>query len=430
VQITYNPTLALSKVRSAEINDKIKVIAIEILKRKKLNKAIFEDKNHFLIYKRYFKGYPALIKLSNSYIVVENLIPIAKRKCRYWCSSYYEDNNLDKKVYAYKEIWVLGLDTNNKVFVNLLNRIPADYYIKNITPIIEIHNDEFIRDYHLGFNYNVGDNEKIVIDIPGRYRVQGEIVYEFAQHNYEDIISYMISKIMSNINPELFTLVNTYLAFKIRNYLLSLGFSDFEISRLDNSDLRITIRNIYYSKDFDKKLNKLRNLIIELLKDDIMYTNSIVVRESYAHNSRYRHIEIITSNNYAIQYIRLVEYIKNELHKYISELIHNKVKKEYTVYIGNHKIRIESLPLEYNIEIPNELNPVKDINPEYVQIINSNIRDNIEFFVLEGFSSTISHNVHGIGNIEFKEEGILRLTTTVISDSQFRYQNQIAFSQL
>jgi len=429
VQITYNPSITLNEIRSANVNLGIKHIALSIVKRKRLNKNLFTDKNHYLLYSKYFKGYPIKIFLSNKYVVVENIIPLHKRKryC-YYCRDN-EDKDNDNKVYAYMQIWVLGFDSNNKLFINLIRNNPAEYFSRYITPILELNEDKDIELYFLGYSYNVGDNEIIAIKDRGIYRVQGEIVYNFVHYEYSFLKDIIISKIRNNIDNQINTLVNTYLAFKVRQFLLSLGFSDITIRGVNTPNLEIRINRLYYVKDFDKKINKLKQLLSKLLINDLTEDNGLRIEKEYI-NSRYRDIVITLYPSYTVQYRRLSDYVKNELDKYLYEIMSNKVKKAYTVYLGNHKIVIESIPLEYSILIPKDLNPTKDIMQENEVIINANIRDNIEFFVLEGFRSEVYHNVHGAGKIEFYNPGLVGLTTTVIDNMHFRYQNHIAFSQL
>lgn len=433
MQFEYKNELALDRIRKSELNDKIKIIAIEILKRKKLPKSLFVDKNHYLLYNKYFKGYPYQIKISNNYIIVDMLIPLGIKRRYYW----YSDNDKDK-VLAYKNQWVLGLDSNGKLFINLRLADNSRYYNKTIFPEEKITSDNEIRKYELFYDIDSNDNEIVEIktyeDNSISYRVQGEIVYALRKTELENLKEIIIGRILTNIDTQLYTIVNTYLLHKVRLFLLGLGFSNIENGRLDNEVLIIEIPNIYVNSKLEDKLNALRKRIFDLLKDDFLsdfVNDSIeVFYTSVRFNRRYANITIRLKTALTKHFYALNNYVYNELKKYIGELISNKVKKTYTVYMSNHKVVIDSIPLEYSITIPKELNPISNIYPENEIVVNANIRNEREFYVLSGFSSTITHNAHGITNITFKENGIVELSTLPISTMHFRYQNNIAFSQL
>jgi len=417
------------------INDLIFTIANNIIKRNRLDKNVFSDIYHYYMYKIYFKGYPIQVMISPDYLVVSNIIFV------YAPREYCYGEKCIEKTRAYIDKWVFGINSDSKIFINHLDR---DYgvYIPNhiksydrysnvvvVEPVVMYRENYEIRMSELSYDRDYGNYEKIFIDRNYVYRIQGEILYSFHEQQISDLVNSMVESIVNSMFNQIYGVYNTYIYVNVEQVLRKLGFSVIEHNRLDNIDIRIVIPRVstVYNENARKKLNY---LLYDFIVNELNYDVSVYVNLRRDRFSRYYSFEITISHKKPFAEFEITKYVSNALKEYVRQLIENRVYREYTVYHGNHIIKIQSLPLEYSVSIPNELNPLKQIFPENDIILNANIRNNRRFYVLKAFKSIIQHNQHGITNIEFLENGIIDIENTRVSNIYPEFQNRVAFRLL
>jgi len=437
IQYLYGYSInKLYEIKNEEkVNDLIFSIANRIIRRNRLDKDIFTDLHHYYMYKTYFKGYPVEIMISNNYLYVSNIIFVYSP--REYC--YYE--KCIPKVRAYIDNWVFGVNSDNKIFINHIHRehgVNVYDYIDNynktfnvitIKPKVYFVRDIYIQANKLGYNRDYGNNENIVINDDNIYRVQGEILYHFTYLSKDNMVNHIVDRILGILSRQVYGIYNTHIYVNIELMLRKLGFSIIEHTNLGDSTLFIRIPGV--STTYNEYVrNKLINMINDLLINKLKYDIGFMISLNKPRFSRYYEITIQVYIKTPYFELPIVKYIDNELKKYVSNLIDNKISKTYTIYHGNHIIKIESIPLEYSVEIPNELNPLKTLYPENDIVLNANLRDDIRFYVLPGFKATIYHDSHGITNIVFENPGEIVIGNTRVSIYYPEFQNRIAFKVL
>jgi len=433
-------------------------LAKYIITKKRIPKELFTDSIHYELYRQYFKGYPFRLVISSDYLLVDNLIPVISsiNRCRYYC-----DSEGYKDMYTYLDRWVFGINSDSRVFVNHLRRergiklskhiywsengcvedSNTGRYICVIVPNIEYAESWRIRFDYLGYDIDTNNEENISIVLNGAYRVQGEVLFGFIYMDYERIINTISQNIVNQLRSDINRIVNTYLLIKIRNYLSQYGFTNMETGNLDVSTLFIRIRNCitkaFYKNNKDKIVKALRMLrenIYQYISNDILpdktIDNVIYIRDLLHIRDNYVDIDIEIESSYTRYWIDIYNYIKEYTLKSIRDLVENRVYKEYTVYHNNHLIKIQSIPLEYSIDIPSELNPLKQLIHENDIVLNANLRNNTVFYVLPGFKANIQHHQHGITNITFEKPGAIQIFDTRISLEHLDFQNRIAFKNM
>jgi len=455
----YNAIEYLNKIaKENPVKGIILDIAKLVITRNRIPKELFTDNNHYMIYRQYFKGYPYRIVLSEDYLLVDNLIPVISRlnRCYYYC-----DEDSKKDIYVYLDRWIFGINSDYKLFINHIDReryirlskllskyyescvkdSNTDRYVCVITPVIEYRESDLIRFDYLGYEIDSNNEENISIIANGLYRIQGEVLFNFRYMDIDNIVNIIVNEILTQLRNDINRIINTYLLIKIRDYLSRYGFSNMEIFSLENSTFYLRIRDCI-TKDFynshkdkiSKALNVLKENIYQYLLNDVILDKLMeyVIRVNpFIHiRDNYIDIDIEISNAHIIYLYEICNYVREHLLKSVKELVDNKVYKEYTVYHGNHLIKIQSIPLEYSIDIPSEINPLKQLFPENDIIMNANLRNNTRFYVLPGFKASIKHNQHGITNVIFENPGEITIFDTRISTEHLEFQNRVAFKNM
>jgi len=434
--LSYYATKKLYDIKNEEkVNDLIFIVADKVIKRNRLDRKIFTDIYHYYMYRQYFKGYPVELTISNSYLIVKNIIFVYSP--REYC--YHE--KCIPKVRAYIDKWLFGVNSDNKIFINHLDReygVHIYDYIDNynktfnvitIKPIIRFVKDIYIQVSDLGYNHDYGNSENIVISDNGAYRVQGEIVFSFTYLSIDNLVNNIVDRILINLLRQVFSIYHTHIYVNVERILRKLGFSIIEHTNLTDSSLFIQIPRVSTTHN-EYVRTKIVEILNDLLINKLGYDIGFTVSLTKPRLSRYYNIVIQIYLRRPLSETPIGKYIDKEFTKYVKQLIDNRVYKTYTVYHGNHIIKIDSIPLEYSIEIPSELNPLKEIFPENDIVLSTSIRNDSRFYVLPGFKATIYHDSHGLTNIVFENPGVLDIGNTRVSLRYPEFQNIVAFRVL
>jgi len=440
--VRYSNGLALSKLCELEkegcYNSLVLAFVRKSLKRDIAPREWFSSELQYMMYRRYFRGYVTNVLISPNYAVI-GLNEFNVRKIRYWDS--YRIVNISRT-------WLVGINSDGKLFINLI-RYDGITNTKNKEPSITIEpsigyvSDDYVRSTYLLYNKDSNDSEIVYINEEPNpvtsIRIQGEILLTLEGGTVEQVIRRMVNDIAFTSLDNIYAIAHTYYSNIIRRVLVNLGFSNINIRR-NIARTRIEIPNVVPNyrvhnekkeKILDRKLSKLKEIICRSLNEcnenDIL---NVYVPYGRVNWNGYRSImvEVELQNTKVTRTI--ADYITKESEKLLARLVNEKIRKKYTVYMGNHKIVIESLPLEYNFILPNDINPIKEIYPENGISIGVSIRNNVRFYVLPGYEVTLYHNEHGIVKAIFSRPYIVTLTTTLVTDIHNVYMNRIAFSRL
>jgi len=417
-----------------------------VVNRKRIPRELFADHNHYLMYKMFFRGYPYTIGISNKYLVVETVVPLRyEARKRYFY--YNDDKEVSNEVMVYKDLWVFISNGDGRLYVNHLNRYSHEI-LKSTTviPLLKIMSDKEIREGFFGFKRDCEEATEIAIpdslglEKSNTARVQGEIVFQYGFMDNEGLANDMVNLIVSSVDPQLNRIVNNYVFYLVSCVLREHGFSVIEHGNLESGTLTITLPrtvNKKFGSGRESLLSeKVKAIIVKALEFHKVFTEkcskyvTVYVDYRRGFGEHYNDIRIDINTSYTNVKKALVEYVNGEALKLVQELIAKGSKKAYTVYWNNHTIKIESLPLEHSFEIPEELNPLANVYPEYDVVVSANIRDNSRFFVLKGFKAVVTHDEHGLANVTFTDQGLVRIQQTLASFQQADMQNRLAVNKL
>jgi len=410
-------------------------IADRVIRRNRLDKHIFTDNLHYLMYKTYFKGYPVYVGVAKNYLLVDNIIFVYSKNEWYYNKRYIPNTR------AYIDRWIFGINSDNKIFINhifrhygveileYVNEYDKEHNTIYIEPKISPFNDSNIQEYEFGYSYDCENREEIILVEGGTYRVQGDIVFSFGLENIDNLVNHIVLAIIGNMSNQIYGVYNTYVYINVEQFLRKLGFSIIEHNRLTDTIIQIVIPGVSTYKNENARVF-LEKALYNFINYDLGYSVNVNVSMVKPRLSRHYNIEITISHNTPYMEFEIAKYALKTLREYVKNLVDNNVYKTYTVYHGNHIIKIDSIPLEYSVEIPKEINPLKQIYPENDLVLSANIRNDRRFYVLPSFKAIIQHYQHGITNITFNNYGIVDIENTRTSELYPNFQNIIAFKNM
>lgn len=432
--VKYEFEYALSKIRELEKDGNYNRLVLSFvkrsLKRERVGNEWFSSELQYLLYRRYFRGYVSDVILSPSYAVVRT-VEFQIRRRRYW-GGYV--------IIEVRRTWIVGVNSDSKLFINLVAYESRSRSVEEVSEVrvvasVGFDSDDGIREYYMAYTSDRADNEIVEIDEEPKpislVRVQGEVVTQVECNEEECVKRRLVSDILMSSMDRVYQLAHTYYANVIRRILTDLGFSAIEV-RLDGWHTRITIPSVVpsdkqYDDEVKSKIIRLEDLIKERIGEKRVYVS--IDRGSSGFGG-YKSVVVEVDLQDTLVARRVADYLRHEAEKLVERLVSERAKRKYTVYFGNHKVVIESLPLEYTFILPDDVNPLKNIYPENRVSISVSLRNNRRFYVLSGYEAYLYHSEHGVARVVFKRPYVVDLATTHVDPLHNVYANRVAFSRL
>jgi len=440
----------LRALNSSGINSLIKSAVIEILKHSRMPKYWFSSENHYLVYNQYFRGYPYEIWVSDNYIFVRTFTPVitSLNRARYYWSDY-EREKARNDMRGYVDEWLFGINSDGKLFVNHINRnywqelsrIGATEKVAEgvirIVPVVNIISDNVIRNDVLHYHQDSDRNEYTILSESGSYRVQGEVVFDYEVYDIERIASTIAERFVNSVLSEINRTINLYIYMRIRDWLMRFGISTVLHSNITNNWFSVVVPECAtnnYARQNDEIAQRIANEIAKIFTNDVDPAIPVNnwIRSEFSRRRFERHADLIITVHNAVfrQYHELYYYVRNEVKRQLMYLIENRVVKTYHVYHGNHLITIESIPLEFSVDIPKHINPLSNYYPEEEITISGTLRNDREFYVLQGYRAILYHDEHGAITVEFDKPGKVEIGNTFSSQLYINMLNRIGVKRL
>jgi len=449
-QIRYEPPKGLSKALDIIPNPILRSALCRISFREKIRKERFSSGSHYDIYKTYFRGYPYDIWVSPNYIFVRTFTPAItymNRERYYW--GEYERKRAMNDIQGYVDEWIIGINSDGKLFINHINR----HYRQTLSNVADVVNpvdgvaviksrlnimsDDVARHDVLAYHHDVADNEMITLSDSGVYRVQGEIVFDYNIMELDSLASYIAERFVDAYLAEINRIINLYIYMRIRDFLMNFGISTAlhqDITRNQFSIIVPECATKHYAGWYQNTTERIAREIEKIFRNELVpeMSDRLWIESRFVERRFSNHADLsIRIHNVVFRvYHDIYDYVKREVRNQVIRLIESKTYKTYTVYHGNHIIRIDSLPLEFSVDIPEEINPLARYYPEETITISGTLRNDRLFYVLPGFKATVEHNEHGHAEIEFRNPGRLEIGNTNSSQLYVEMLNRIGIKKL
>jgi hypothetical protein len=409
-------------INSLDLHPKLKLLLSYSLHNRRPPKDLFDTTsyNYYMVYVK-----PKLTRVlrdKNSDLVVY----VSPDYMIYDIRAYYKWYN---QGYHYR--YIFGVDSN-QIFVNRVNGAPDSFFeIKQLDNNIwvKVIGNNLMHGV-MGYNVDLGDREDIVIDISTnitRVRVQGDLVLELIPLNEKDEITlgrFIDSRrILDHVELLLLDLIN--------RILLDYGLST-DIVR--NNTI---ILNSVAPRDNDRYYrDKVFRLLVKELKElgEIEYNEEghrIIPRFGYDNcsincfrlggglSNPYNHIGISVSCGVWGD----IGVITRELNREIIEALNNTPLGNFEFNIGNHYVKInngKSLSFSYR--------PSKQpltLNENIINVLNP-----LTFIVTPNSIIELNHPEHGLKNIKFKNNYIIRFDHVNTHTFYLRERNRVILRNL
>jgi hypothetical protein len=368
------------------------------------------------------------IRVSQSYIVIT-----------FYRKTYnvYSDNYkslVNSRVYYY----LLGFNSDGKLFINKINSNPTDYDLPKIVLIgngsydVSSTKDDEVRRV-LGYNYDVDGDSEVVIDKDGIYRVQGEIVIPVHMiDSIEDYYKWIIERVKTQITD----LVEALITDRISALLIDMGFN---ISVLDID--RIAIVDVQRCED--TLSDKLKALSIKLLEE--IKKNFDVTKYELRYDSYYDSVKISIDTELYGSFDITIDYesrlgfnrygniiisvfhpssgiLENKIIEDLYDQMGNVSRRDFKHVLGNHYIEVKNA-LSTNITYKPPITPL---------LVRFNeIRLDNNLYYVDGKSEIlISHKEHGICKIKITKPSLILFTTTSIDSDYQGEVNRVVLSNI
>jgi hypothetical protein len=343
-------------------------------KKKNMAKELFTNKIQFQVFK-HLRNKPSRIFISNRYLVLE--------------FTY-----VSSKGYSYKNYYVIGVNSDNKLFINKMEDFEpnfSDTIDKLVIPIP----DKLVMD-NLEFNYDLEISEDKSLpyrdhqmDSSRAYRVQGDLVFYVDIYSSDFKLVYLNS-IANNISDQIEALINNIVLRRIQNTLSEFGIS----SEINRNIVRIWCLPSKYRyslvSEYQLILREIIKNAIDLsdISNNITYDPSnweadirIVINEGSGwFGSPYKPFDVVIFFR-----DRFIDHWAKEVTKNITV-----EPKELTVNHGRHKITYVGYPSRFNIV--HEF-PFKDGNGDNVKAL---FEVNMNDLFMVSSKLKIEHIEHGV----------------------------------
>jgi hypothetical protein len=378
--------------------------------------------------KEYEVRHDCSIRVSQSYIV----ITFYRKTYNVYSENY--KSLVNSRVYHY----LLGFNSDGKLFINKINNNPTDYDLPKIVlvgngsyDLATTKDDEIIR--ILGYNYDVDSDSEIIISDDGIYRVQGEVVVSVRRlDNIEDYYKWIIERVKTQITD----LVEALITDRIASILIDMGFN---ISVLDID--RIAIVNTQRCENtLSDKLKALSIKLLEEIKKNFDVTKYELRYDSYYDNVKisidtelYGNFDITINYESRLVFNRYGNIIINVFHppggileNKITEDLYDQLKKasrrDFKHVLGNHYIEVKNA-LSTNITYKPPITPL-------LVRFNEIRLDNNLYYVDKDSEILISHKEHGICRIKITEPSLILITTTAVHEDYQGEINRVVLSNI
>jgi len=449
-EIRYQSPKGVSKALDIIRNPPLRVALCRIAFKEKISKTWFSSGNHYDVYKTYFRGYPYEIWVSPNYLFIRTFTPVitSLNRARYYWSDHERKRALND-IEGYVDEWVIGVNSDGKLFINHINRHygqrlssvadidnPVDG-VAVIKPRLNIIDDDVVRHDVLAYHIDVAESEMITLIESGVYRVQGEIVFDYNVMDIDNLAAYIAERFVDAYLGEINRLINMYIYMRIRDWLMGFGIATVLHQDITRNHFAIVVPECatrHYADMIENVSGRIANEIAKLFRNELLPEGSdrLWVESRFVERrfSRYADLVIRIHNAVFKAYHDVYDYVKRKVKEQVMGFIESKTFKTYTVYRGNHIIRIESIPLEYSVEIPEELNPLARYYPEESIAISGTLRNDRMFYILPGFKATVEHNEHGVATVEFRNPGRVEIGDTHASQLYTSMMDRIGIKKL
>jgi hypothetical protein len=356
----------------------------------------------------FHKSYTKSLYIAKNYLAIEVKVKISR-------IGYIDYHNF--------YIYMVGVDTTtNKLFVN---RIPntvifddADCIVLQNLRIIKI-DDNKIHEI-LGYEFDVDNpNECVLLNTPGRYRVQGEIIMRLSKE-----IDF-VKRVVDNFDRDIRDYIIALAQDKIYGVLLELGYNP-QISRA-GLDVNITVDINLSDKGFEKFVyNVVRGLkkYFDNMGGEVgaKYSHIYVSHPDlgnliyhFENDKPLRRIRITCQHENVYEPVKGNVYIKtlNE----IKNMFENLPRNDFEFLIGEHRIKVKnaySLRMTY---VPN-------IQPIFMNELRISSHDN-RFLVDHNSLIEINHREHGKKVVRFGDSFIIEFDTTNVANTFLMERNKV-----
>jgi hypothetical protein len=403
-------------------------LALSILNNEKPKRDWFSDDVNYFYYIHYVR--PKLTAKDGYYYCYGNDFHKSYIKSLYVAKNYIATeikvkiSRLGMSDYINYYVYVIGIDrTYNKLFVN---RIPSAITIFDDADCIVLQNlriikidDNKVREV-LGYEFDVDNtNECVTISIPGRYRVQGEVIMILSKE-----IDF-VKRVVDNFDRDIRDYIVALAMDRLYGVLLELGYSPI-ISRT-NLDVDVTLNINLDDKNFEKFVY---NVVKVLKKYFDNMGGEVGVRHSHIYVSHPDLGDLVYNfqNNKPLRRIRITcqhEYIydpvKGNIYLKTIDEVRNMFEKlpksNFEFFIGEHRIKIinaYSLRMTYTPEI----------QPIFLNQLSIGSHEN-GFIVFPDSSIEINHREHGKKVIKFGDTFIVEFDTTNVANAFLMERNKI-----
>ena len=335
------------------------------------------------------------------------------------------------------DAYVLGFNSDGRLFTNKLGHRTIDYRLKEIKRVdtwdnygvvVAIAEDNIVHQL-LGYQYEHNDAEKIVINSEGRHRVQGEIILEAFKVNYNTLSDAVgVDQPIGVVNEAFVDYLYRYAANELMRGLVSLGFDVDYTRRLDNRGLilrhAVIVPGVINASDSHRTVNRKVYTILKSLKKTLNEYNIEFTEDTENLSSTFRmyndyldvvfriDIESVLTNDRLLSVIFSpwsIDTNKSKLYHLLfhelRELMKNVKRQNYTVILGNHVINIKNA-ISLNVEYESMLKPKTPILSNWL------IQFNIGYYYADNLTTVeIQHHEHGSVIVTFNGQYLIRFVT-------------------
>jgi hypothetical protein len=307
--------------------------------------------------------------------------------------------------------YLYGVTSDGKVFVNriaMTPRITAKHLVTVEGRTVEVRTT---TDYYVRMILNYDDDyekEEVAIRHTGRYRVQGDLVIEVDRIDVEGLI---VDRMRSY--QEL--LLTDIVARTLLSYRLS-------------ADVNQVIGRIVIPCYRGFHVDKVARLLYRELSGSVVSSIvEVVERDSYRleGGNDYSNCDVIVGSHYDNIIVDVVcktpiTGIAEKLYREFSEIYK---PTSFEIMVGNHHIRMERVK-SLNVRYRPSVQPVL-LGDEVVEI-----REDGWYVVTPESRVTITHEEHGVTNIAFNNNYVVRFHTLALSAEHVLERNTVVLELL
>lgn len=455
--LSHEPKSVWTSLLNSLLNAKSKEEVVNLLRYLSKRESLFSSPHHYEYFKRYVLPKLALV-LRDKYevrqrwrtyehlffmdvVVSETYVVVHEEEQVYVISYYWDEPRRDRSSVNY-HVYILGLGSDGKVFVNRVETLQYDDLVLvrefgNVRVLVA--RDEAIEST---FQYDGSADglSEITVNSDGAYRVQGEVILRCEKADYCD-------RVIGNMFGEVRRLVNTLLADKVFRALLELGFSPVltedgsyravvTIPRCHNNRFSFMNRAIrVLSREIAKALER-EGMVLKEVEEKAEYERRMSQRYlsdeygeflieyvfDYPRLARYGDVEIAVrptweSREEAPKIVRVIE-------EDLASQLRTLERSDFKTAVGRHLVTVKRA-LSLNVRYA----PRDELQPTYLGHIALQSGER-GFYVDNESEIIIDHEEHGRIKIRFSQGFAVFLETTRVHRDFNDEMNRVALSLL